>query len=325
MNNINVTWIMKADEEVREQIVRSCPQATIHFADKKNLTAEDVEEAEVIVGNLPGQWLKEAVKLRWLHLESAGAEKYVHHPDLDPSVILSNSTGAYGPAIAEHMLAAVLTMYKKLPLYHENQKKRIWHDEGSVLSLAGSTVLVVGLGDIGREFAWRMKALGCKVIGVKRTAGLCPDYVDELVLNDQIDEVLPEADIIAACLPSTEETVHYFDEERLSLTKKDCTLINVGRGVTVDTQAVIRLLDQGHFHSVILDVMDPEPLPMNSKLWAYDRVLLTPHVSGGYNQRSTYDKVVSMAVENIQRYCHDEPLKYLVDRNSGYRISNSQE
>ena len=192
MNKIKVTWIIRTDDITRTKITEACPDAEIRFTDKKSLTAEDLAEAEVVVGNLPRKWLSAAGKLRWLHLESAGAETYVKDENLDQDIILSNSTGAYGPAIAEHMLAGVLTMFKKLPAYRDNQTKRIWKDHGEVRSLAGSTVLVVGLGDIGREFAWRMKDLGCKVIGVKRTAGLCPDYVDELVLNDQIEEVLPE-------------------------------------------------------------------------------------------------------------------------------------
>lgn len=93
---------------------------------------------------------------------------------------------------------------------------------------------------------------------------------------DQIEEELPQADIVALCLPSTPETRHFFDQRRLALTRRDCVLVNVGRGVTVDTPALCALLDQGHFGGLVLDVVDPEPLPMNNPLWGYDRVILTP-------------------------------------------------
>ena len=113
------------------------------------LDEQRVADAEVVIGNLPKRWLPEARALRWLHLESAGAEQYAQDELLGEDVLLSNSTGAYGPAIAEHMLAGVLSIYKKLNLYRENQKLRVWKNEGQVRSLKGSSVLIVGLGDIG--------------------------------------------------------------------------------------------------------------------------------------------------------------------------------
>ena len=325
MEKVKVCWVIPTEPSLRESIQAACPQAQIDFCERTALDEQRVADAEVVIGNLPKRWLPEARALRWLHLESAGAEQYAQDELLGEDVLLSNSTGAYGPAIAEHMLAGVLSIYKKLNLYRENQKLRVWKNEGQVRSLKGSSVLIVGLGDIGREFGWRMKALGCTVTGVKRTLGGCPAYVDRLVLMDQIEEELPNADIVALCLPSTPETRHFFDQRRLALTRRDCVLVNVGRGVTVDTPALCALLDQGHFGGLVLDVVDPEPLPMNNPLWGYDRVILTPHVSGNYNQQSTYDTVIAMALENLQRYLDRQPLKYQVDRQSGYRISNNGE
>ncbi len=325
MKNKTILWLIPADEPLRQAIAEQFPQACIRFADKLNLTEAEVDGVQAVIGNLPLQWLPKMTELEWLHLESAGSENYVSADVLNPQVILTNSTGAYGPAIAEHMLAGVLALYKKLMLYRENQKQRVWRSEGKVRSLSGSSVLVVGLGDIGREFSWRMKALGCTVTGVKRTPGICPAYVDRLVLMDQIEQELPQADIVALCLPSTPQTRHFFDERRLSLTRRDSVLINVGRGVTVDTAACCALLDRGHFLGMVLDVVDPEPLPINNKLWGYDRVILTPHVSGNYNQQSTYETVVRMARENVALYLAGEPVKYRVDRVSGYRVSNGED
>lgn len=210
MEQIKVCWLIPTEPSLRASIQAACPQAQIDFCERAELNEQRIAEAEVVIGNLPKRWLSEAKALRWLHLESAGAEQYAQEEKLAQDVLLTNSTGAYGPAIAEHMLAGVLSVYKKLNLYRENQKLRVWKNEGKVRSLKGSSVLIVGLGDIGREFGWRMKALGCTVTGVKRTPGACPDFVDRLVLMDQIEEELPKADIVALCLPSTPETRHFF-------------------------------------------------------------------------------------------------------------------
>ena len=161
MEKVKVCWIIPTEASLQETIQAACPQAEIDFCERNELDEARLAEAEVVIGNLPNRWLPQAKALRWLHLESAGAEQYVKEEGLAQDVLLTNSTGAYGPAIAEHMLAGVLSIYKKLNLYRENQKLRVWKNEGKVRSLKGSSVLIVGLGDIGREFGWRMKALGC--------------------------------------------------------------------------------------------------------------------------------------------------------------------
>lgn len=325
MEKTKVLVLIETNEETRKFLRQEAESAELCFCEKADLTEDIVNQAEVILGNLPKRWIPSAKKLKWLHLESAGSENYVSPEVLPESVTLTNSTGAYGPAIAEHMLAGVLMLIKKLNQYQKNQELRVWKSEGRVQSLKGSSVLVVGLGDIGREFAWRMKALGCQVTGVKRTPGKKPEFVDRLVLMEDIAQELPRADIVALCLPSTPETRHFFNYERLSLTQKGSILINVGRGVTVGTEALVRLLDEGHFQGLVLDVVDPEPLPMNHRLWGFPNVILTPHISGNYNQQSTYDRVIAMAVENLKRYLAGQPLRYQVDRTTGYRKSNSAE
>lgn len=321
MEKKNILFLVECDIQVQKSLQDEFKEANFIFSDKKSLQQQDIQQADCIIGNCPIRWLASAEKLQWLHLESAGSEQYVAPGVLADHVVLTNSTGAYGPAIAEHMLTQVMVFYKKTLAYHKNQELRTWKNEGKVKSLSGSVVVIVGLGDIGREFGWRMKALGCKVIGVKRTPSDKLDYVDELVLTDQIDQILPQADIIAACLPSTSSTQKFFDERRLSLTKKDSVFINVGRGVTVDTQGLCNLAMKGHFLGVSLDVVDPEPLPLNHPLWGLSQVVITPHVSGNYNQQSTYDTVIEMIRKQLRLYLSNRAVEFLVDRKTGYRQS----
>jgi phosphoglycerate dehydrogenase-like enzyme len=197
---------------------------------------------------------------------------------------------------------------------------RCWKNEGQVDSIEGATCLVVGLGDIGKTFAKKMKALGCKIIGIKRNIHEKPEYVDELTTLDHLNELLPVADIIAMCLPDTPNTKQVLSDN-LRLCKKSAVLINVGRGVNIDSTALVSVLDEGWFKGVQLDVVDPEPLPYNNKLWSYDNVLITPHVSGNYNLPQTLERVLDLSIRNIDNYLNDKPLENLVSHAEGYRIN----
>ena len=116
-------------------------------------------------------------------------------------------------------------------------------------------------------------------------------------------------------MPGTDETFGLFDHDLLSKMKKDSVLINVGRGKIINTNDLIRCLDEGYFRGVYLDVVDPEPLPMNNKLWNYDRVLITPHISGGYNLSSTLDRVIDIVIDNLNNYADNKQLINTVDKN----------
>lgn len=231
------------------------------------VTQEDVDWAQVILGNVPAAMLHGSPALEWLQTNSAGVEPYIQPGVLAGDTLLTNATGAYGLAIAEHMLGMLLMLFKKLDIYHANQEKQLWHMEGKVRSLAGAKVVVVGLGDIGGEFAKRVKALGGYVIGVRRADARKPEYADELVLAERLDEVLPVADVVAVCLPGTEHTRNLINRERIGLMKKDAVLMNVGRGFVVDTEALCDALESGSLGGACLDVTEPEPLPAGHRLW----------------------------------------------------------
>ena len=287
---------------------------------KREVTEEMLNEATAVVGNLSADKLNKMPNLNWLHTESAGVNQYIGK--ISPEIQMTCSSGCYGHAISEHMIAGVFYFYKKLDFYVRNQKMRRWKNEGQVDSIEGATCLVVGLGDIGKSFARKMKAMGCKIIGIKRNIHDKPEYVDELTTLDHLNELLPTADIIAMCLPDTPNTKQVLSENNLRLCKKNAVLINVGRGVNIDSTALVSVLDEGWFKGVQLDVVDPEPLPYNNKLWSYDNVLITPHVSGNYNLPQTLERVLDLSIRNIDNYLNDKPLENLVSHTEGYRINN---
>lgn len=283
------------------------------------VTQEDVDWAQVILGNVPAAMLHGSPALEWLQTNSAGVEAYIQPGVLAGDTLLTNATGAYGLAIAEHMLGMLLELFKKLELYRDAQKSGAWQSQGAVKAVYGSTVLVLGMGDIGGEFAARCKALGAKVIGVRRSPRPCPEYADEVHLLEDLDSLLPQADVVAITLPGTDATRGLMSRERLAKMKEGAVLLNVGRGFIVDTEALCDALERGQLSGAGVDVTDPEPLPPTHRLWNIPTAVVTPHISGFYHLRETHERIVGIFLENLRRFQAGEPLRNLVDFATGYR------
>ena len=283
------------------------------------VTQEDVDWAQVILGNVPAALLHGSPALEWLQTNSAGVEPYIQPGVLAGDTLLTNATGAYGLAIAEHMLGMLLELFKKLELYRDAQKSGAWQSQGAVKAVYGSTVLVLGMGDIGGEFAARCKALGAKVIGVRRSPRPCPEYADEVHLLEDLDSLLPQADVVAVTLPGTDATRGLMSRERLAKMKEGAVLLNVGRGFIVDTEALCDALERGHLSGAGVDVTDPEPLPPTHRLWNIPTAVVTPHISGFYHLRETHERIVDIFLENLRHFQAGEPLRNLVDFATGYR------
>lgn len=283
------------------------------------VTQEDVDWAQVILGNVPATMLHGSPALEWLQTNSAGVEPYIQPGVLAGDTLLTNATGAYGLAIAEHMLGMLLELFKKLELYRDAQKSGAWQSQGAVKAVYGSTVLVLGMGDIGGEFAARCKALGAKVIGVRRSPRPCPEYADEVHLLEDLDSLLPQADVAAITLPGTDATRGLMSRERLAKMKEGAVLLNVGRGFIVDTEALCDALERGHLSGAGVDVTDPEPLPPTHRLWNIPTAVVTPHISGFYHLRETHERIVGIFLENLRHFQAGEPLRNLVDFATGYR------
>lgn len=283
------------------------------------VTQEDVDWAQVILGNVPAAMLHGSPALEWLQTNSAGVEPYIRPGVLAGDTLLTNATGAYGLAIAEHMLGMLLELFKKLELYRDAQKSGAWQSQGAVKAVYGSTVLVLGMGDIGGEFAARCKALGAKVIGVRRSPRPCPEYADEVHLLEDLDSLLPQADVVAITLPGTDATRGLMSRERLAKMKEGAVLLNVGRGFIVDTEALCDALERGQLSGAGVDVTDPEPLPPTHRLWNIPTAVVTPHISGFYHLRETHERIVGIFLENLRHFQAGEPLRNLVDFATGYR------
>lgn len=318
---MRILVVIPLNEDEKERLQAKMPDAEYIYISSEEVTCELVKSADIIIGNVPAEYVKESKKLKWLQLNSAGTDGYCEPGVIPEGAYLTNATGAYGLAISEHMLGMLLEIKKKLNLYYINQKKHLWKDEGNVTSIEGSTTLVVGLGNIGGDFARKMKALGSYTIGIKRTKGQKPEYIDELYTIEALDEFLPKADIVALSLPGTKDTYHLFDKDKFSLMKKDAIILNVGRGNCICTEDLCDALENGIISGAGLDVTDPEPLPPENKLWDAPGVVITPHISGFFHLPETLRRIVNISIENLEHFKKREQLKNIVDFKTGYRTN----
>ncbi len=166
-----------------------------------------------------------------------------------------------------------------------------------------------------------MKALGSYTIGVRRTKSQKPEYLDELYTMEKLDSLIPRADFVALSLPNTPATHHLMDERRLRLMKRTGFLINVGRGSAIDTEALCKVLKEGHLGGCGVDVTDPEPLPEDHPLWDMPRMVITPHISGQFHLQETFERIVKIAGRNLEKFLAGQKndMENLVDFKTGYR------
>ena len=314
----NILVLLPFGDSQKKALEAMASGCLFSYPSRQDLTQELIDKAHVILGNVPAARLASAANLEWMQLNSAGARDYIVSGHFPRGASLTNATGAYGLAISEHMLAMLLMLQKNLHRYHDNQKAALWQSEGPVTAIAGSTTLVIGLGDIGGEFARRMKLLGSYTIGLKRQAGPKPDFLDELHLTAELDQLLPRADVVELSLPDTPATRHLLNRERLAAMKKTAILLNVGRGNSIDTDALCDALASGRLMGAGMDVTDPEPLPPEHRLWKQPNAIITPHVSGGYSLAATRERILAIALDNFARYLDGRALGNLVDFEAGY-------
>lgn len=271
-------------------------------------TLEQVKDANVIIGNIPVDILKNIPDLEFVQLNSAGTNGYADNPDFPKNVALANASGAYGVAILECILAGILTLMKHIPSYIKNQSNHEWKDEGSVKSIYGSNILVLGLGDIGKEFSKRAYTMGAHITGIKRNVKDKPEYIDKLCTMDSLYDELEKADIIVSSLPGSKSTYHLLDEKALNYVKKQPIFVNVGRGTLIDSCVLEKALKENIFSGAYIDVTDPEPLPKESNLWNINNLIITPHVTGGYHLEETLNRIVQISATNIKNHCEGKEI-----------------
>lgn len=302
-------------DEVKRRLREFENSCVFSFGDRKS----DIGDAEAVIGEPRTEKIRQAKSLNFIQMTWAGADIYTCNGAFPQGIRLATASGAFGGVISKYVVGAVLCLYRRFPEYIENQRSALWRDAGAERTLEGKTALILGTGDIGSNIAKRLSAFGTKNIGIRRT-GAPAQYFDEMHTLSNIDALLPRADLVIGCLPNTKETGHILNYDRLCLMKSDALFINVGRGSLIDTDALIRALEERRIAGAILDVLENEPLAADSPLWKMPNVLITPHISGrGFgHDPETEKKVWDICLENLRRYIAGEDIINEVDMNLGY-------
>lgn len=296
-------------------------ELTVRYFQDTEEAAGGIGECEILYGYYPASMIKNAAKLKWLATAAAGVdpllpdEVYPHE-----GVILTNSNGAYGVTISEHLVMTLLMLMRRQEGYDQMMRDQEWGSLGSIRSIFGSRFVIVGTGDIGTNFARRVKTMGAKeVIGVRRDLSkpLDPAF-DKAVTLASLKDVVKDIDVIALCVPATKETVGLLSKDIIDSLDKKTLILNIGRGSAIDQEALIDALNEERIAGAALDVMVPEPLPKGHPLYTAKNVILTPHCSGTMTLGYTCDVNVHMFCENLKAYICGEPMKHVVDRVKGY-------
>lgn len=305
--------------EQEQRIRESAPDWNIVFGRPKDISPTLFQEAEVICGwshMLAQLSLTPETKLRWIQLWSSGADYMPFDLLESKGVMLTDACSVHPIPVAETVFAMLLAFSRKLHHAIRNQSNRNWDSEGTFTELRGKTIGIIGSGEIGTEIARLSEAFGMKVIGVRRSGKPAP-HVSTMYTLAQLDEVLTSSDIVVNVLPLTEETTGLFNQEKFNTMKTGAWFINVGRGASVLTDALVHALQEGPLSCAGLDVFETEPLPSDHPLWTMDNVIITPHIGGATDQLK--ERVAELFIHNLQGYLTSgTPTRNVIDYSIKY-------
>jgi phosphoglycerate dehydrogenase-like enzyme len=320
-------WPVKTWRIPDEQVVRlrgELSDATILHATNANEATRDIVDADVgLIPWLTPTILSAATRLRWIHSSAAAVTDLLPLAELARGgVVITNSRGVQAVPMAEQVMAGLLALARRLDLSIIAQRERRWIQEqlGEVdrlWTLHGKSMTIVGLGSIGLAVAERAKGFGMRVTGVRRRPDQgAPAYMERVLGADRLNDALDGADVVVIAAPLLAATTRLIGSEQLAMLNRGAIVVNVGRAQIVDTDAMIRALDDGQLGGAVLDVFDKEPLDPSSPLWAMPSVIITPH-SAGF-RADHWSDVVDLFIENVRRFQQGRQLLNVVDPLAGY-------
>jgi phosphoglycerate dehydrogenase-like enzyme len=294
----------------------------VHLPDYSHVDQEILDAEIAITWSVRPAQIAAAKKLRWIHSPAAAVHQLIFPELINSDIVLTNAREVHGPVVAEHVIALIFALAKKIPDAVRLQEKRewgqqkMWDELPRVREVADATVGLVGLGSIGHAVAKCAKALGMRVVAVREHPEKGSEGADAVFGPAQIDEVFRQADYIALAAPVTDSTKAIANAERLALMKPDACLINVGRGPLVDEAALAAALREKKIGGAALDVFPKEPLVVDSPLWDVPNLLITPHTAALTDK--LWERHYALFSENLRRYLAGQPLLGVVDKRKGY-------
>lgn len=307
-------------EEQQQQIQQAAPGYTIKVGKAKDLDPSELKEAEIILGWSPlvtEHALHQDSPLKWIQVWSAGVDNLPFAELQQKNIQVTSANGVHAIPITEIILGMMLSHSRWLRQAMLYQQQAEWKNPGKALpELHGKTAVIVGVGEIGTETARVLKALGMRTIGVRRSGKDVP-HVDRMYDMSRLHEALSQGDYVINILPLTDETRHIYDQNTFNHFKTDACFVNVGRGPSVNTVALLAALQSDKIAFAALDVFEEEPLPANHPLWGMDNVLITPHIAGSTEQYT--QRALDIFIKNLEAYVAGKTLPLnLVDYSHKY-------
>lgn len=312
--------VVGASAQLVEEWKQVAPGVEFVRAGSPAQALELAKDADAVLGACSRDIVQAGKSIRWIQVYSAGVEECVAIPEIrERDILVTNMQRIMGPVIGEHVIALMLSMTRRLDAFIPAQRERNWLPEaaaGRLTVVQGKTMLVVGLGGIGTEIAKRAHGLGMRVIATRASGRSGPDFVSYVGLPDELLKLASEADFVVNATPLTPQTTDMFDAKFFASMKPTAYFINIGRGRSVVTSALVDALENGKIAGAGLDVTEPEPLPADHELWTLPNVVITPHISA----RSDLGFSAQMEVvkENVKRYAAGERMLSVVDVQKGY-------
>ena len=312
------------DREEEDVMVRDLqsvsPKAKIVAVNKANVMQE-IGDADAFIGNISPDEVRAGKKLKWVQVMSAGVENVLFMSggsDLrDSNIVLTNNKIVQGPEIADHAMAMLLMLSRDLRKYIADDQQENWDGRRfGGIELNGKTAVVIGVGGIGMQIATRAWAFGMNVIGVDPEDKPFSPFLKKVVKPDQLDEVLPQADVVFISTPHTEKSHKMMGAQEFELLKPHSYFVAVSRGGIYDMGGLVKALDSKRLAGAGVDVTDPEPLPKGHALWKFNNVVITPHIAGRSDKDN--ERMVGTIKENIKRFVDGKPLVNVVDKQKGY-------
>ena len=293
--------------------------AITRFADREE-AKRYLAEAEVLAGFIGAKLLDEILsqdhKLRFVQAWSAGVNNYPLEQLAKEGIALSNARGVHNEQISEVIIGSMIGLVRQFPQLVRDQSQRHWGTYEELGTIHYKNVTILGAGEIGIATARLAQAFQMQVKGMKRSTGT-PPYFDSIGSEDDLPELLADADFVVNILPDTPSTQHLMNHETFAYMKDGAYYINVGRGQTTDTRALLDALDSGKLAGAALDVFEEEPLPADHPLWGYPNVFIMPHVAG--NDVDYNKKALRIFAENLKAYLETgKPSRNVIDAKKGY-------
>jgi len=281
----------------------------------------ELPDADAFIGSIKPEQVRAGKNLKWVQVMSAGVEPVLHLSggnDLrDSNIVLTNNQIVQGPEIADHAMAMLLTLSRGINKFIADKQQEIWQARPyGGIELRGRTAVVIGVGGIGTQISVRANAFGMDVIGVDPEDIPYSPFLKNVVKPDQVDEVLPLADVVFISAPHTPKSHKMIGPKQFDLMKKGAYFIAVSRGGIYDMNSLVKALDSKRLSGAGVDVTDPEPLPKGHPLWKFDNAIITPHIAGRSDK--DHDRMIGTIRENIRRFADGRPLLNVVDKQKGY-------